>query len=171
MENAGSWTVSGSRETMEVPKNFKDLGEFGVRNITQYSAANAPFPALFSTDIHFFHTPRHVYRSVWPARKAKPRFGAALDRSAHDCKTGSFSFQIVQAYKEFMLKVGKLLGGEPNSTAVQMEEVYQFEKNLAELYEPKEKLRNTEQIYHKMTVADLQQLAPAVSAGHRLLLQ
>ena len=27
----------------------------------------------------------HVYRSVWPAREAKPRFGAALVRSAHDC--------------------------------------------------------------------------------------
>ena len=24
------------------------------------------------------HTIRHVYRSVWPAREAKPRFGAAL---------------------------------------------------------------------------------------------
>ena len=25
IENAGSWTVSGSKEAMEVPKNFKDL--------------------------------------------------------------------------------------------------------------------------------------------------
>ena len=25
MENTGSWTVSGSKEAMEVPKNFKDL--------------------------------------------------------------------------------------------------------------------------------------------------
>ena len=25
MENAGSWTVPGSKEAMEVPKNFKDL--------------------------------------------------------------------------------------------------------------------------------------------------
>ena len=87
MENAGSWTVSGSKEAMEVPKNFKDLRKLGVRNIAQYSAANVPFPAFFSTDIHFFHTIRHVYRSVWPAREAKPRFGATLVRSAHDCET------------------------------------------------------------------------------------
>ena len=63
MENAGSWTVSGSKEAMEVPKNFKDLRKFGLRNIVQYSAANVsrmPFPAFFSTDIHFFHTIRHV---------------------------------------------------------------------------------------------------------------
>ena len=50
MENAGSWTVSGSKETMEVPKNFKDLRKLGVRNIAQYSTANLLFPphSLFS---------------------------------------------------------------------------------------------------------------------------
>ena len=42
---------------------------------------------FFSADIHFFHTIRHVYRSEWPARKAKPRFGATLVRSEHDCET------------------------------------------------------------------------------------
>ena len=30
MENAGSWTVSGSKEAMEVPKNFKDLRKRSV---------------------------------------------------------------------------------------------------------------------------------------------
>ena len=31
MKNAGSWTVSGSKEAMEVPKSFKDLRqELGV---------------------------------------------------------------------------------------------------------------------------------------------
>ena len=33
MENAGSWTISGSKEAMEVPKNFKDLRKLGVRNM------------------------------------------------------------------------------------------------------------------------------------------
>ena len=28
-----------------------------------------PFPAFFRTNIHFFHTIRHVYRSVWPPEK------------------------------------------------------------------------------------------------------
>ena len=37
MENAGSWTVSGPKEVMEVPKNFKDLRKLGVRNIAQRS--------------------------------------------------------------------------------------------------------------------------------------
>ena len=87
MENAGSSTVSGSKEAMEIPKNFQDLRKLGIQNTAQYSVANVAFPAFyFSTDIHFFHTTRY-YRSVWAARQAKPRFGAALERSAHDCET------------------------------------------------------------------------------------
>ena len=43
MESAGSWTVSGSKEAMEVPKNFKDLRKLGVRNIALYSASNLRF--------------------------------------------------------------------------------------------------------------------------------
>ena len=75
----------------------------------------------------------------------------------------------MQAYKDFMVKVGSLLGGEINSTRHQMEEVFQLEKKLAEIYEPKDRLRNMEQIYHKMTVAELQQLAPAVREQVQIL--
>ena len=56
-----------------------------VMNIAQYSAANvssritfpAFFPPIFTSSILI----RHVCRSVWSAREAKPRFGAALVRS------------------------------------------------------------------------------------------
>ena len=58
------------RQILEVLQDFHRL--FGSRN--------SP-----TTDI--CHTIRLVYRSVWPARKAKPRFGATLERSAHDCET------------------------------------------------------------------------------------
>lgn len=61
------------------------------------------------------------------------------------------------------------MGGEINSTRHQMEEVFQLEKKLAEIYEPKDRLRNMEQIYHKMTVAELQQLAPAVRKQVQIL--
>ena len=54
-------------QILEVLQDFHCL--FGSRNSR-------------TTDI--LHTIRHVYRSVWPAREAKPRFGAALERSAHD---------------------------------------------------------------------------------------
>ena len=62
MEEAGSSTVSGFKQAMEVPKDFKDLKTWS----TKYNAVNMPFPAGFiSTYIHFFHTIRHVYRIVW----------------------------------------------------------------------------------------------------------
>ena len=66
MENAGSWTVSGSKEAMEVPKNFKDLRKLGVRNTT----------------CHLFL--RHSLLLYYP------RFGAVPVRSAHDCVTHSY---------------------------------------------------------------------------------
>ena len=72
------------------------------------------------------------------------------------------SVQVVQAYRKLMVNVGVLLGGDPNSTRVEMGKVFEFERKLAEIYEPKEKMRQTEKIYHKMTIADLQKLAPAV---------
>ena len=44
-------------------------------------------PETVELPAFFLHTIRHVYRSVWPAREVKPRLGAALVRSAHDCET------------------------------------------------------------------------------------
>ena len=59
-------------------KFHKSLKFFGT-SITSGSR-NSPTTGIL-------HTIRHVYRSVWPAREAKPRFGAVLEHSAHDCET------------------------------------------------------------------------------------
>ena len=56
--------MADSMENAGVPKNSKYLQKHGVRNIAQYRAANVLFSAFFSTNIHFFHTIRHVYRTV-----------------------------------------------------------------------------------------------------------
>ena len=48
-------------QILEVLRDFHRL--FGSRN---------------SPTTGILHTIRHVYRSVWPTREAKPRFGAAL---------------------------------------------------------------------------------------------
>ena len=61
-----------------------------------------------------------------------------------------------------MITVGLLLGADKESTVKQMNEIFEFEKNLAIIYESKDKVRETDQIYHKMTVAELQSLCPAV---------
>ena len=71
MENAGSWTVSGSKGAIEVPKNFQDLRKLGVRNIAENSAANVRF--LCPTFTSSILSEQHMARR---ARKSKPRFGA-----------------------------------------------------------------------------------------------
>ena len=77
----------------EVPKKFKDLRKVGVRNIVQCSAVQQTCNLL---RVFFFHRHsllpyyRHVCRSVWPAREAKPRFGAVLECSAHQHETCLF---------------------------------------------------------------------------------
>ena len=48
-----------------------------------FGSRNSP-----TTDV--LHTICHVYRGMWPAREPKPRFGATLELSAHDCGTCLF---------------------------------------------------------------------------------
>ena len=81
MENAGNWTVSGAKEAMGVPKNFKDLRKLGVRNIAQYSAPNMRF--------HAFYPPAFT-SSILSAMFAGPcglpeKLSLDLVRSVHDC--------------------------------------------------------------------------------------
>ena len=102
-ENAGSSTVSGSKEAMEVPKNFKDLRKRSVRNIAQYSGANVLFSA-------FFH--RHALLPYYPpclqervARHLSPRFGAVVVRSAHDCETHLLLIRLMR-FQSFLFSAG-----------------------------------------------------------------
>lgn len=55
------------------------------------------------------------------------------------------------------------MGGEPNSTRLQMKEVIQFETRLAMFTEPDENRRDEEKAYHIMPISELQNLAPFVS--------
>ena len=72
---------------MEFLKNFKDLRKLGLQNIALYNAANVPFSAGFF--------PPTFTSSMLSAMltEAKSRFGAALERSAHDCQTRVIFFE------------------------------------------------------------------------------
>lgn len=59
--------------------------------------------------------------------------------------------------------MGVLLGGEYNSTKAQMEAVRDFETKLATITIPAEERRDEEKLYHKMPIAELQEIAPFVS--------
>ncbi|XP_048397949.1 endothelin-converting enzyme 2-like isoform X2 [Stegostoma tigrinum] len=70
--------------------------------------------------------------------------------------------KVLNAYLDYMVELGVLLGGDRNSTYTQMQEILEFETILANITVPQDERRDEEKIYHKMTVADLQNLAPAI---------
>uniref|UniRef100_A0AAY4EHJ4 endothelin-converting enzyme 1 n=1 Tax=Denticeps clupeoides TaxID=299321 RepID=A0AAY4EHJ4_9TELE len=77
-----------------------------------------------------------------------------LNKTAND--------KVLKAYLDYMVELGMLLGGEKNSTQVQMREILEFETALANITVPQDERRDEEKIYHKITIAELQTLAPAV---------
>ncbi|XP_060561809.1 endothelin-converting enzyme homolog isoform X3 [Ruditapes philippinarum] len=71
--------------------------------------------------------------------------------------------KVLSAYLDYMTRVGVLLGGEENNTREQMLDVIEFETQLANITVPSEERRDEEQLYHKMTLGDVQKLAPFVN--------
>lgn len=64
--------------------------------------------------------------------------------------------QVLVAYLDYMVELGTLLGGEKGSTRLQMEQILDFEKALANITVPQDQRRDEEKIYHKVSVAELQ---------------
>ncbi|XP_076080957.1 endothelin-converting enzyme homolog isoform X2 [Mytilus galloprovincialis] len=60
------------------------------------------------------------------------------------------------AMLDFGATLGQYLGGDYNETRQKMEDIYNFEKQLSEIFVPKEILRQPDLIYHKMTLKELQ---------------
>ncbi|XP_052820639.1 endothelin-converting enzyme homolog isoform X2 [Mya arenaria] len=70
--------------------------------------------------------------------------------------------KVLTAYLDYMTLVGVLLGGEKNQTRDYMEEVIEFEIRLANITVPNEERRNEEEMYHKMSLAEVQTLSPFI---------
>lgn len=71
--------------------------------------------------------------------------------------------EVLNAYWKYMTAVGVLLGGEENETRVQMKQVIEFEKKLANITAPSDERRDEEKLYHKMTIAQLQKISPVIN--------
>lgn len=69
---------------------------------------------------------------------------------------GSGSCQVLSAYLDYMVELGTLLGGAPEPTRLQMQQVLDFETQLANITVPQAERRDDEKIYHKMSIAELQ---------------
>ncbi|XP_011801225.1 PREDICTED: endothelin-converting enzyme 2 [Colobus angolensis palliatus] len=61
-----------------------------------------------------------------------------------------------------MEELGMLLGGRPTSTREQMQQVLELEIQLANITVPQDQRRDEEKIYHKMSISELQALAPSM---------
>ncbi|XP_053161465.1 endothelin-converting enzyme 2 isoform X5 [Hemicordylus capensis] len=70
--------------------------------------------------------------------------------------------KVLAAYLDYMVELGMLLGGAKASTEEQMQEVLEVEIQLANLTVPQDERRDDEKIYHKLSIAELQTLAPAI---------
>lgn len=69
--------------------------------------------------------------------------------------------KILNAYLEYMTKIGVLLGGkDENVTRRQMQEIVDFETKIAEITIPNEERRDEETLYNLMTLTELQEIAP-----------
>nr|XP_058920248.1 endothelin-converting enzyme 2 isoform X7 [Kogia breviceps] len=70
--------------------------------------------------------------------------------------------KVLTAYLDYMEELGMLLGGPPASTREQMQQVLELEIQLANITVPQDQRRDEEKIYHKMSIAELQALAPSM---------
>uniref|UniRef100_A0A673UBW0 endothelin-converting enzyme 1 n=1 Tax=Suricata suricatta TaxID=37032 RepID=A0A673UBW0_SURSU len=70
--------------------------------------------------------------------------------------------KVLTAYLDYMEELGMLLGGQPASTREQMRQVLELEIQLANITVPQDQRRDEEKIYHKMSIAELQVLAPSM---------
>lgn len=71
--------------------------------------------------------------------------------------TGSGVPQVLTGYLNYMVQLGKLLGGgDEDAVRPQMQQILDFETMLANITIPQEKRRDEELIYHKVTAAELQ---------------
>lgn len=75
------------------------------------------------------------------------------------------------AYLDYMVELGTLLGGEKDSTRLQMQQILDFEKALAEITVPQDQRRDEEKIYHKVSVAELQVRQRSFSCVQHLTLE
>ncbi|XP_036203207.1 endothelin-converting enzyme 1 isoform X4 [Myotis myotis] len=72
--------------------------------------------------------------------------------------------KVLTGYLNYMVQLGKLLGGgDEDAVRPQMQQILDFETMLANITIPQEKRRDEELIYHKVTAAELQALAPAIN--------
>ncbi|XP_042215260.1 endothelin-converting enzyme homolog isoform X2 [Homarus americanus] len=73
--------------------------------------------------------------------------------------------EVVDAYIEYITKVGVLLGGEENATRQAATAILKIEHQLAVITTPDDERRNDEDLYHIKTIDELNAMAPFMDWG------
>ncbi|KAL5020572.1 hypothetical protein ScPMuIL_003464 [Solemya velum] len=142
VEQLGSWTVVSDDQWS--PENWS-LGKALVAN-HQYGLA-ALFSMSVSGDDH------NSSINIISFQQAGLTLG---DQSQYDTNTTKYN-ATHEAFVGYAKEIGKLMGAE-NDVTDKVESIWQFEQSLAKIFIPKEELINPEDTYHRMTVAELENL-------------
>ncbi|XP_017775297.1 PREDICTED: endothelin-converting enzyme 1 isoform X2 [Nicrophorus vespilloides] len=143
LKNIGGWNITDS--------GF-NVNRWSLQNTLQIIQNQYNIGGLFSYAVgeDDKNSTRHVLQ-VDQSGLTLPTREHYLNKTEHE--------KILNAYLDYMTKVGELLGGDPNSTRDQMSGVIEFETKLANITIPNELRRDEETLYNLLSVAELQDRA------------
>ena len=75
-----------------------------------------------------------------------------MNKTAHE--------KVLVAYLDYMVKVAILLGANETDAKFQMQAIIEFETKLANITTPADQRRDEEELYHMLTLTELQEKAP-----------
>lgn len=138
------------RKKIASVKNTNDL----VRVIATLVPIGAEVPWQIGFDQDDKNSERYVLRVV--------QGGLGLSDRDYYLNDDAESVRVRTAYRSYLEKLYRGIGRTSKEARTQAEEHYALEVALARVSMKKEDRRDAEKIYHKMTIAKLQKLCPAI---------
>ncbi|XP_077998492.1 endothelin-converting enzyme 1-like [Glandiceps talaboti] len=161
---------------MDKKKIIEDLKAKPLLEVVQKIGGWSIFGEWNESNFDFNHTLRILqsdyavqpFYSVWVGPDDKNSLSnivqidqAGLGLPDRDFYLKNTSQEILDAYLIYMRTVTTLMGADINATEAEMEEILQFEIDLANVTLPTDERRDEELLYHRLKLTDLQEMAPA----------
>ncbi|XP_038864502.1 endothelin-converting enzyme 1-like isoform X4 [Salvelinus namaycush] len=143
INQTGGWALTGSWDK----NNFQEV----LRTVSANYHCSPFFTVFVSTDSKCSN---HNIIQVDQSGLGLPSRDYYLNKTANA--------KYLNAYLDFLVELGVLLGGSQETSRSLMQEIVDFETTLANITVPQEERRDEELIYHKIQAKDLATLAPAV---------
>ncbi|KAM9443761.1 endothelin-converting enzyme 1 [Clarias gariepinus] len=143
INQTGGWSLNGHWDK----NNFQEV----LRTVSATYRTSPFFTAFVSTDSK--NSSSNIIQ-VDQSGLGLPSREYYLNKTANE--------KYLDAYLNFLVELGVLLGGSEETSRTLMQEIVDFETTLANITVPQEERRDEELIYHKIQAKDLAGLAPAV---------